>query len=390
MAAAAEDWAGLPHDLLVLIAKHVKLMEDFIAFSGVCTSWRTASTKDNFDMLYPQLPLLMLPDKDDDYREFYSLSKGKVSRRLYLPEAKGRECFPSDQMGWLLTQSLDGKEVSLLNPFSRTQIQLPNQFALSGFLGLEEEEEEEEEEEKEEEKEYRYIRNAILSANPSFTSDYVLVIAYNTDVNHLAFWRPGDINWTEFEIVYRIGGVSNMIYYKSRFYLVSWSAEIGIIDVQDGPEPRVESRLIYLNDNRDLFSQGDVQYYLVEVNDALLLVVRFGRKRPNIEDGLDTFKCEVYELDAIEGKLKEINDLGDSTIFLGLNGATSIDSTKFTGVKPNHIYFTDDWFEENYFLECGGGTDTGAYNLEDGSIESFYPGLSLSRPCPPTWVIPSL
>ncbi|KAH0635597.1 hypothetical protein KY289_035512 [Solanum tuberosum] len=360
MAAAAEDWAGLPHDLLVLIAKHVKVMEDFIAFSGVCTSWRTASTKDNFDMLYPQLPLLMLPDKDDDYREFYSLSKGKVSRRLYLPEAKGRECFPSDQMGWLLTQSLDGKEKRRRRK-------------------------------KKKKKKRNIVTSETLFYLPIHRLHQIMYSSlHNTDVNHLAFWRPGDINWTEFEIVYRIGGVSNMIYYKSRFYLVSWSAEIGIIDVRDGPEPCVESRLIYLNDNRDLFAQGDVQYYLVEVNDALLLVVRFGRNRPNVEDGVDTFKCEVYELDAMEGKLKEINNLGDSTIFLGLNGATSIDSTKFTRVKPNHIYFTDDWFEENYFLECGGGTDTGAYNLEDGSIESFYPGLSLSRPCPPTWVIPTL
>lgn len=42
-------------------------------------------------------------------------------------------------------------------------------------------------------------RNAILSVSPLFTSDYVLVIAYNTYVNHLAFSRPGDTNWTEFE-----------------------------------------------------------------------------------------------------------------------------------------------------------------------------------------------
>lgn len=74
------------------------------------------------------------------------------------------------------------------------------------------------------------------------------------------------------------------------------------------------------------------------------------------------------------------------TIFFG----SFIDSPKVIGADPNHIYFTDDWFEENYFLERGGGKNTGAYNLEDGSIESFYPELSLSRSCPPTWVIPSL
>ncbi|XP_059306545.1 uncharacterized protein LOC132057988 [Lycium ferocissimum] len=123
------DWAGLPHDLLVLIAKRVKLIEDFIALSVVCTSWQTASPKDNLDVLSPQLHLLMLADKDDDYREFYSLSKGKVSRILYLPEARGRACFPSET--WLVTMACDGDgELNLLHPFSRNQIQLPSQKAL--------------------------------------------------------------------------------------------------------------------------------------------------------------------------------------------------------------------------------------------------------------------
>ncbi|KAG5584433.1 hypothetical protein H5410_044867 [Solanum commersonii] len=372
------DWAGLPHDLLVLIAKRVKVIEDYIAFGCVCNSWQTASTKDNFDVLSPQLPLLMLPDDDENnyYREFYSLSKGKVSRKLYLPEAKGRDCFPTHHMGWLLTQSLDGEEVNLFNPFSATKIHLPNHFALRALQSPDDLIEEPEF--------YRYIKLATLSANPSFTSDYVLVISYDTDVNYLAFWLPGDINWTLFDMDERHGGVCNMTYYKGKFYLLTWGAEIWVVDVQSR-DRRVESHLIYLNDNKDLFRHS-IQYYLVEVNDALLFVARFGRNRSNDNSAVDTFKCEVYEVDEMKCKLKRIDNLGDSTIFLGLNGATSIDSTKFTGaIKSNHIYFTDDWDEQNLSLECGGGKDTGVYNLEDGNIEYFYPELPLSCICPPTW-----
>ncbi|KAH0635591.1 hypothetical protein KY289_035506 [Solanum tuberosum] len=357
------DWAGLTNDLLVEIAMRVKVIEDFIVFGCVCNSWRKASTKDNFDVLSPQLPLLMLPQiyDDDDYREFYSLSKGKVSRRLYLPEAKGRECFPSDKMGWLFTQSLDvGEEVRLLNPFSATKIQLPTLI---------------------EDLEYPYIINAILSANSSFTSDYVLVISYHTDAEQFAFWRPGDINWTKINLKRRYGGVYNMIYYKGQFYFVTWTAELGIIDVQR-PEPRVDSHKIYPNDDKKLFCQYSTHFYLVEVRNALLLVVRFGRSRSNAYGARHTFKYEVYEIDVVKGNLKEINNLGDSTIFVGFNVATCIDSTIFTGVKTNHIYFTDDW--------CDDGEDIGCYNLEIGNIESFYPGLSLNYIFSPTWVIPSL
>ncbi|OIT21009.1 hypothetical protein A4A49_55170 [Nicotiana attenuata] len=67
-----EKWAELPPELITMIAKPVEVMEDFIVFGGVCTSWRTAASKDNFDGLSPQLPLLMMPDKDDVYRKFYS------------------------------------------------------------------------------------------------------------------------------------------------------------------------------------------------------------------------------------------------------------------------------------------------------------------------------
>ncbi|XP_016507143.2 putative F-box protein At1g65740 [Nicotiana tabacum] len=260
------NWAELPHELLVLIAKRVKVIEDFIAFGAVCTSWRTAATKENFDVFSPQVPLLMLADdKDDDYREFYSLSKGKVSRILYLPEARGRECFPSE--GWLFTMSYYG-EFNLLHPFSRTQIQLPSPKALLALQGFDEIPKGEI---------YHMIDKAVLSANPSLTSDYVLVISYYTDVNHLAFWRPGDLSWTKFEIEYRVGGVFNMIYYKGQFIFVTYAGEVCVFYVP-GPsisQPIVESRLFWLDDNLNLFRQKkhSINFYLVEVDDKLLLVI---------------------------------------------------------------------------------------------------------------------
>ncbi|MCD7450890.1 hypothetical protein HAX54_008950 [Datura stramonium] len=45
-------------------------------------------------------------------------------------------------------------------------------------------------------------------------------------------------------------------------------------------------------------------------------------------------------------------------------------------VKPNQIYFIDDWIDLFKYSESGwGGRDVGAYNLEDGKIATFYPGL---------------
>ncbi|KAF3637864.1 putative DNA topoisomerase 6 subunit A-like [Capsicum annuum] len=66
---AVANWAELSKDLSDVIVKRVKLIEDFIAFSVVCTSWRNSATKANFDFLSPQLPLLMLADKGHKYSD---------------------------------------------------------------------------------------------------------------------------------------------------------------------------------------------------------------------------------------------------------------------------------------------------------------------------------
>lgn len=84
-------------------------------------------------------------------------------------------------------------------------------------------------------------------------------------------------------------------------------------------------------------------------------------------------KFRIWKLD--------IRDLGDSTIFPGINGSISIDASKSIGMKRNHIYFTDNW-------KIGDGRDMGSYHLKDGTIRSFYPCVYVCPP--PTWLIPSL
>ncbi|KAM3263549.1 hypothetical protein P3L10_000543 [Capsicum annuum] len=310
-------WAELPNDLIALIANCVNVLEDFVTFGNVCKSWRTAATKENFDVFAPQIPLLMLADKNDDYREFYSLSKQKVSR-MFLPEARVLECFPSQ--GWIFTNNENTGEMKLLHPFSRTQILLPSQKDLLASQGRGE----------------GLIRScmerAVLSASPSLTSDYVLLVYYYGSGGHLAFWRPRDVNWTNI---------------------------IGDWCVME----------------RESLGLRCCRFYLVEHSGALLLVIRIG---------------DYENIDGPKGELKEeIKTLGESAIFVGRNTPSSVDSSKFRGVKPNHIYFTDDWADQFNELEGGGGRDMGTYNLEDAKIEAFYPGESLSPICPPTWVTPS-
>ncbi|XP_060210191.1 F-box protein At2g26160-like [Lycium barbarum] len=359
------NWEELPYDIIVLIAKRFKLLKDFIPFCSVCTSWRTAATKEIFEVRPPQVPLLMLADKDEDYREFYFVFEDKVSR-MFLPEVRKAECFSTK--GWLCTvaYTING-EMNLLHPFSRTQIPLPpekNLWALQDYgpveaRGI-----------------YHCMDKAVLSASPSVTSNYVLLVSYYADVNNLAFWRLGDLNWNHIDRNW--GAFSDINYYDGQFYGVSYNGKVWVFDIAGptDPQPIVEPRLlVHLED--DMFKHPGTKFYLVEVSGALLLVARFSHG-----DWSDTFKFKVVELDLIKGDIKEIKTLGDLAIFVGSNAAISVDASKFARVKPNHIYFTDDWYVAFNDLEGGGGRDMGACNLEDGKIQSFYPELSLSPICP--------
>ncbi|KAK4726453.1 hypothetical protein R3W88_031370 [Solanum pinnatisectum] len=183
------------------------------------------------------------------------------------------------------------------------------------------------------------------NANPSLTSDYVLTVHHNGADSFLAIGRPGNLDWTHIDVVNHAAVITSLVYvyHKGKFYSMSYSGKVRTYEVVGS---NVKTRL----------------YYLIELSGALLLVSRFVKSTP-----IHTFKFKVSELDMIRGELKdEMKTLGNSSMF------------------PNHIYFADKWFR------CSDKFDMGAYNLEDGKIESFYPGPSPTSISLPTWVMPSL
>ncbi|XP_027182475.1 LOW QUALITY PROTEIN: F-box protein At2g17036-like [Coffea eugenioides] len=173
-------------DLLALISRRLDLIEDFVAFRGVCTSWRVAARKQIFHQLVPTVPLLMLAEKEDrDEWEFYSLSRCKIWRNLSVPKTKNKKCMES--RGWLITVGIAG-EMNLLHPFS--------------------------------------VLSASPPSSPDKWLDFVLMVVYNGGA-YLEFWRSGDKSWTGVE-KQDGGAFSDVNFYYGKFYAIAHNGHIYI------------------------------------------------------------------------------------------------------------------------------------------------------------------
>ncbi|KAH0703348.1 hypothetical protein KY285_017626 [Solanum tuberosum] len=383
------DWSEINYDMLVLIAKRFNLIEDYLNFASVCKSWRRAATNKNFNTNLRRVPWLMLAEEEgNSSRQLVSFYNGGMIMKKKIPKATGKRCM--ETMGWLVTVGKDEGEISLLHPFSGAHIELPHQNTTKNYHTHYQTGEL-----------WTYFHKAVLSASLSETSDYVLMVIEG-GVKFLSYWRPGNLRWTR--LINKSPHVAHrdVIYFDGKFYAVDWRGQVLVCHIESN-HTQVVAQLAREYDGEEL--------YIVESLGTLFIVVRHGvglrcitddRERipltltqDDIFDDLDeeltygTTNIRVFEVDLVTGKLTQTKELGDRAFFIGHNASRSVQPL---GIKPNHIYFTDDYWESYLSFEEGGGLDMGVFNLADGIIlpVPHYKGVSLSPVCPPTWVTPTL
>ncbi|KAH7833365.1 hypothetical protein Vadar_005553 [Vaccinium darrowii] len=371
-------WADLVQDLLILIARRVDFVEDFAAFGRVCRSWRLVAVKENFKGSQ-QIPWLMLAEEEEEEEEegegddknnravngrrFVSITEGVVIGKLMLPEARGKRCL--ETRGWLVTISESG-DMNLLHPLTRVQVSLPPITTLKYYY------------EDEMYNTYIQIQKAVLSSSPSGSSkdDYVLMIIYGGS-GFLGFCRCGDKAWTTIET--RLGCFMDITYFNGQFYAVNARGMIYVCDV-GGRNPTeacpVGSEIQYTvapNDER--------RPYIVELEGNLLIVIRdgyyprflgdYGNEGINEDDIVDESKIEygtreflVFKVDVSNWRGTELHNLGDNALFLGDNASIFVKASKFSGLRPNCIYYTDDCWPSYIHFKRGGGKEHGYLQLE--------------------------
>ncbi|XP_077239869.1 F-box protein SKIP23-like [Tasmannia lanceolata] len=328
-----------------------------------------------------RLPLLMLPDKEhSESHQFFSLSENKLYD-IQIPEFQGKWCCGSSK-GWVVTVD-DRSNIHLLNPLSKTQIQLPSldKFTYPQMS-----------DEPEIPRDYRYMRKIILSADPISTPNYI-VVTFVTNDSLFSFYKPGDEGWTTVENQW--GPYEDAIYYKGQFYCITNWGYVVACDFTSYGFPKFRK---VCNDE----SGGGNREYIVEASGELLKVFRRYEyhpkyirylekerdKSPNEDIDLESLKWttrtsyfEVFKLNQKTKEWIQVRSLGKHVLFLGLNCSFSLSDRE---LKGNRIYFTDDNLSND-----ARGIDNGIYNLETESTEPCYPN-SLSWIPKPMWLHPNL
>ncbi|XWS49914.1 hypothetical protein CRYUN_Cryun12cG0044000 [Craigia yunnanensis] len=260
------SWSELPSDLLLLIAKRLVCMEDFLAFGAVCTSWLLAADKNNFEPSQQQPPWLMLAKrKNKIFHEFLSLTTHKIYK-LSIRDDNGKKCLASQ--GWLFAI---GKifDINFVHPLSGARVSLPQMHTLKdsdclfdcpALLC------------------FRFIYKAILSTNNP--NDSRVAIIYGSGINKVAFCKVGDETWKTVEANPSCA-FHDLVYYKGQFYGVDILARVWVYD-HEVLNAQVISTIPreflpnYGNSIRKPWQYFE-RFYLVESAWSLLVVSREGK-----------------------------------------------------------------------------------------------------------------
>lgn len=391
-----KEWSNLPADLLLLVCENLNIPE-LISFSSVCTQWReVAATAKHLGRIGHQHPWLMLTTEEAPCSaQLYSLSNNKLYTIHNQPDLPiANRIIYGSAHGWLITAD-ERSELSLLNPVTRQQIELP---PVSTFENVSKKDVSEKITEDDcwrdecgyithytgERLRYMLYDQATLSSSPT-SGDYTVVVSLYGPYG-FALARAGDKKWTMID--------HSMMIYDFAFHedgklyttdscstVATWDFGLGREDL-NLVEPEFVCWL--QQDSYDL----DVCLYVVRAPWGELLLVQRDRGpcslRPN-NDCKPTRRVDIWrvESEGIGSKLTELKCLGNYALFLGGNISTCISCEDNPKLQANCVYLADEWIKK------GRTPDVCIFNLEDESIQPVLPNdLRMIWP-PPIWITPS-
>ncbi|KAL6589865.1 hypothetical protein ACP70R_050191 [Stipagrostis hirtigluma subsp. patula] len=343
-------WSDLPLELTGLVLHCLPADTDRLRFAAVCRNWHFSSMQHD---LYPPLPWLALPDGT-----FFSLPH---SESFQFSDSLG---YHSSSGEWLFF--LREGTCSLMNPFSKVTLMLPNMlsvrsinepveiingpviggFNMFAFLLMI----------------FRISIWKVIVCSPVLVAAIFVIGGIHT----VALCRPGAASW----LVSALGNrwnIMEIMFYDGKLFVVTsrhlFSIDIGEDD--DNGEPRV-SRIELVIEGPLSWAMGqkiiELSLYLVESCGVLLLVRREARYKESYQSDANGVRMVldvnflVFEADITSSQWVEVKSVGDDmALFVSKGSSRAVCVSQY---KPwgNHIFSLEDgtwdWFWKQMPWSC--------------------------------------
>ena len=355
MCSSCSDWAGLPKELVELIADKIESSVHYLRFGAVCVPWlsvvRDNLSKHNAKFRH-QAPLLLIPDKHKRTWRAYDVMKDKfLESKLRVPYER-RFCGSSEE-GWLVGVNKDSS-VTLHKPgYTYSNVRLPRMQFPRGF-GLYFM--------NDAEVSAYHVKRAIVKSDEKAESNELAVVARYGEFNDLAFIRHGkDATWSNITYDNPWFKALDVLHYNNQFYAINFWDDLVAFNGTDS-FTRIE-----LVAPKTAETECCNKYLVKSCGGELLLVKRY-TDWPKVGDLRVRGSFLVYRCDFDGKKWIEVTSLGGTALFLGDSFSISVLASNFPGCQPNCIYFTHD--NDDLFWEKTMIYDLGVYNLESKSFRS--------------------
>lgn len=299
--------------------------KDVVRLSTTCKEWRVAALR--FDITMSKTPWLFTV-ADDSYI-LQNIIDENMSFKIRIPDfLLGRKFINDSSYGWLVLKSKQNGIITLLNPFSRAQLDLPA-LANPGPVFLH------------------------MSSPPTKPDCVVLLV----DVGKLYVWRPGDTSWNieeNMDIKYYMSTIS----LQGQFYAIAYPY-YRLITFQVLP---LRVRKLNVPPPMDIRNILMYDVFLVESCGEILLVCirmpcldRVGHDIFMLRhDMCDKHQVILFRLDLKNETWIKIESLGDQTLFLKNNIQAMSISAHDAKCYGNCMYSINQWSRDVYIIKKNG------------------------------------
>lgn len=299
--------------------------KDVVRLSTTCKEWRVAALR--FDITMSKTPWLFTV-ADDSYI-LQNIIDENMSFKIRIPDfLLGRKFINDSSYGWLVLKSKQNGIITLLNPFSRAQLDLPA-LANPGPVFLH------------------------MSSPPTKPDCVVLLV----DVGKLYVWRPGDTSWNieeNMDIKYYMSTIS----LQGQFYAIAYPY-YRLITFQVLP---LRVRKLNVPPPMDIRNILMYDVFLVESCGEILLVCirmpcldRVGHDIFMLRHNMcDKHQVILFRLDLKNETWIKIESLGDQTLFLKNNIQAMSISAHDAKCYGNCMYSINQWSRDVYIIKKNG------------------------------------